>query len=113
MLSKQDFIEYVKNYGWEIRWFSTLPHNISEMDTEAFFWSTDEDMICFSQKGAFLDVGWYGSQKEGTYRGVFVLRNDWQNPLAEFRTRDDKEMMDWLTKQVTVAKMFLDYTTES
>ncbi|AUX24119.1 hypothetical protein SOCEGT47_046550 [Sorangium cellulosum] len=48
-----------------------------------------------------VDVGWYPSMSpDGNYKAIFILNDDWNNPLDELVTRNLQEIVPWLEERM-------------
>ena len=59
-----------------------------------------EDMFHLTRKDDLfiIDIGWYpdGDRKNGQYTGYVVRNQDWQNPVEQFSSRDQKNVHWWV-----------------
>ncbi len=88
--------------GWSVRWngfFEAEDPRCTE--SEDLLWLNQIDASTGASTGSFIDLGWYGTREEGTFRLV-LLEGDWDHELNRFESRDRlavvQELERWLLR---------------
>jgi hypothetical protein len=74
--------------GWAVRYNGFFEaENPGLLESQDLLWLEQVDSSTGVCTGLFVDLGWYGSREEGTFR-LLLLKDDWDHILERFESRD-------------------------
>ena len=88
--------------GWSVCWNGLFEDDDdpSCAPSEDLLWLAAIDVATGARTGVFVDLGWYGSRVEGTFR-MSMLDGDWDHELARFESRERAAVIATLERWLT------------